>query len=413
VRPVPILMLGDTPDRFGGLSRVMRDIAGLLSRSPKFRVATLGREAVGSRRLPFQQYSIRSLAGVANSEWGAADIKRVWEDFAGRERGIVFTIYDPTRTFWLSRPEFGLDQDLYQWLQPDHFDLWGYVTLDATGPQDKLSAIARESLMGYRRLLAYTQWGAGVIERSIGQQNASKRHLDWLPHGLDLPKWPLRDRSEAKARLYPFLHEGEQLIGAIGTNQPRKDWGLMASVAQQLLGKNPKLKMWWHTDLIDRYWNFNALLDDFGLGRATQVTADLSQDELAWRYNACDLTLHPGLGEGFGYPIFESLACGTPVLHGDYAGGADVLKQCLPDTGNADETRWTGGDHCYLVPAQGWRLEGQYNQVRPVFDPVQWANSAQHLLQLTPDREALRASIVHLGWESLWSSWERWFLDGI
>jgi glycosyltransferase involved in cell wall biosynthesis len=403
VRPAPILILGDAPERVGGLSRITKDIAGQLSRSPRFRVATLGREASSSRRLPFQQYAIHQRVGVPNSEWGLADLRRVWEDWAGKERGVVMTIYDPTRTLWLSRPEFSGDPELAQWLQLDHFDLWGYVTLDATGPQDKLSQIATESLMGYRRLLAYTKWSEGVIGRSLGQQESTRRHLDWLPHGLDLLKWPLRDKREARERLYPFLHEGEQLIGAIGTNQPRKDWGLVAMTCQQLVARNPRSKFWWHTDLMERHWSINALLADFGLSRSTTVTTsgtNLSQDEMSWWLNSCDLTLHPGLGEGFGYPIFESLASGTPVVHGDYGGGADVLRQCL------------GGK--YLISPEAHRLDGPYNQLRPVYDPRCWAAMSESILGGEPvDRDSLRASVAHLGWEALWSMWERWFLEGI
>lgn len=399
-KPVPVLFIGDSPDRQGGLSRITRDLAGLLSQNPKFRVATLGREAVGSRRLPFQQYSIRHFPAVPNSEWGLLDLRRVWEDFAGRERGVVMTVYDPTRTLWLSRPEFSGDASLQQWLSQDHFDLWGYVTLDATGPQDRVSQVVKESLLGYRRLLAYTKWGQGVIERSIGQAEAQRRRLDWLPHGLDLPKWPLRDKAEARERKGgEWLHEGEPLVGAIGTNQPRKDWGLVAMTCQMLLSRNPRVKFWWHTDLLERHWSINALLCDFGLGQSTVVTTELSQDELSWWYNACDLTLHPGLGEGFGYPIFESLASGTPVLHGDYGGGADVLDQC--------------GHGLQRVTVQSWRLDGLYNQLRPVFNPKDWVEVAEVTLANNQDRDALRASVSHLAWENLWPSWERWFLEGL
>jgi glycosyltransferase involved in cell wall biosynthesis len=403
MRPTPILILGDSPDTAGGLSRITRDIAGQLSRNPRFRVATLGRGAVGSRHLPFPQYCIRSLPG---NDWGHADLPKVWRDFAGKERGIVFTIWDPTRTLWLSRPDLLRETfpETAQFLSEGHFDLWGYVTLDATGPQDRLSAMAADSLRGYHRLLAYTKWADGVIRRSLGDVECARRSLTWMPHGLDLARWPLRDRDEAKARLYPFLHEGQKLVGAIGTNQPRKDWGLVASVCQQLVAKDRELKLWWHTDLLERHWSIPALLHDFGLAGVARVTMDLSQEELSWHYVASDLTLHPGLGEGFGYPIFESLASGTPVLHGDYAGGADVLRQC---------------EHAeMLLSPVMYRLDGLHNQIRPVFDPIEWAKRAYTFLCIEEkaqdsDREALRASIAHLSWDGLWPMFKRWFEEGL
>lgn len=400
-QPKPILILSDDPAHVGGLSRIARDIAGQLSRNPKFRVGTLGRGATTSRHLPWSQYAIRSITG---NDWGQADLPSVWRDFAGKERGIVFTIYDPTRCLWLSRPDLIAEQwpQTAEFLQQGHFDLWGYITMDASGPQNRLSAMATDALLGYRRLLAYTKWSQGVIENSIGAGHAAARGLTWLPHGLDMSKWPLRDRAEAKVRLYPFLHEDQKLIGAIGTNQPRKDWGLVASICQQMAAQDRELRFWWHTDIQERHWSIPALLHDFGLQNVVQVTAELSQEELSWRYNACDLTLHPGLGEGFGYPIFESLASGTPVLHGDYAGGADVLRQC----------EWAAS---MLVEPQAMRLEGIHCQVRPVFNPLDWVEKANRLLALQDEEtpEDYRVSVAHLSWNNLWPLFEKWLEEGL
>ena len=46
---------------------------------------------------------------------------------------------------------------------------------------------------------------------------------------------------------------------------------------------------------------------------------------MAQFYSACDVTLGIGLGEGAGYPLFESTSCGTPVVHGNYGGGPEYL----------------------------------------------------------------------------------------
>lgn len=395
--PRPLLILGDACEADGGLSRITRDIAHVASRMPQFRVATLGRLARGSRHLPWQQYAIRT---SMENQWGHQDIERVWTDFAGQERGVVLTIWDPTRCFWLARPEFSGDEQLMGFLRQGHFDLWGYVTLDATGPGNKLSQIATDTLVGYKRLLAYTKWGEGVIERTIGTDAAQARQLTWLPHGLDLSKWPLRDRDEMKARnFFPLCHEGDQLIGAIGTNQPRKDWGLVAMVCQLISQQLPRCRFWWHSDLGERTWSLNALVADFGLQNKVVVTGHMQQDQLSQCVSACDLTLHPGLGEGFGYPIFESLACGVPVLHGDYAGGADVLRQC----------GWEG----MLVYPQAWRLDGLHNQVRPVFDPVAWCDKAAGSLGEEHDVEVLRNSVAHLNWYNLAPMWTKWLEEGL
>ncbi len=46
----------------------------------------------------------------------------------------------------------------------------------------------------------------------------------------------------------------------------------------------------------------------------------LSDEEIAGVYTACDVLVHPYRGEGFGLPILEAMACGTPTIVTD--GGA-------------------------------------------------------------------------------------------
>src|SRR5882672_11726137 len=92
------------------------------------------------------------------------------------------------------------------------------------------------------------------------------------------------------------------LIGCVATNQLRKAWDLVAETCAILRQRIPDLKLWWHIDVDVRHYSIPALLEDFGLQDITEVTHPPMQDrELAARYRSCDVTLQPGLGEGFGY----------------------------------------------------------------------------------------------------------------
>ncbi len=184
--PVPILLIGDGPDRESGLARILRDLASVLTTSPQFRVGTLGYKAQGSIRLPFQQYS---MAPCEDTTWALqGSLPMVWQDFSRGEPGIVMTIWDATRLMWLARPDLITgDTALKDWLlgerQRNSFKLWGYFPLDSEGPHHKLTGEIGATLLGFDRLLACSPFGAELIARTIGQDQAFARNLMWLPHG--------------------------------------------------------------------------------------------------------------------------------------------------------------------------------------------------------------------------------------
>jgi glycosyltransferase involved in cell wall biosynthesis len=194
--------------------------------------------------------------------------------------------------------------------------------------------------------------------------------------------------------------KGMVRIGVVATNQERKDWGLMAEVAAKLAeivaADGRTLKVWWHVDTLKRAFDIDALIADYHLADVVEVTlAPMPEQELVRRYRQCDVTLAPG-SEGFGYPLFESLACGVPVVHGAYAAGASIMATC----GLGD----------LLVQPVAWRTEGQHNARRPVYDPADWVMRTVVALEM---RQEWRARVAHLDWPALGPRFLKWFEAGI
>jgi len=117
-----------------------------------------------------------------------------------------------------------------------------------------------------------------------------------------------------------------------------------------------------------------------------------TDEQMAWCYSACDVTLGIGMSEGFGYPIFESLACGTPCIHGaDHGGAAEHMPEDM------------------LVKPVHVRIEGVYNSVRPVHDYRDWYQK----LYLMPKKTGGSLLPAYLDWNALWPSWKEWLLKGV
>ncbi len=380
--PIPILFYGDAPDLPSGLGRIMRDLATLLSRSPHFRVGTYGRGGIGSSQLPFSQYLFSEW-----ESWGERRLPAVWDDFAGKECGIIFTVWDASRLFLFGAPHTCQNADLKRFLTSGRFRRWGYFPVDATGPGDRLSILSRQALADYDRVLAYSKFGKGVLERSRARVD------DFIPHGIDQNVFRPRDRNAGRLALN--VDKDDVLVGVVMTNQQRKSWGLWAEIAAML----PRVHWWLQADLRERYWNMDALIEDFGLADRIHFGKENATDEdLSYYYSACDLTILPSLGEGFGYPIVESLSCGIPVVHHNYAAGAEIIPPEMTQ-----------------VMPTGYHLDTINNVYRPEFNAAQWSAAIETQLDRAAEwpTERCREATRHLWWENLAPVWMNWFEKGL
>lgn len=84
-------------------------------------------------------------------------------------------------------------------------------------------------------------------------------------------------------------------------------------------------------------------IDKLGIKDAVHTTGYVSENELVGLYNRADLFVYPSLYEGFGLPIVEAMACGTPVISSDVtcmpevAGDATLLINPLSEADIASE----------------------------------------------------------------------------
>lgn len=75
-------------------------------------------------------------------------------------------------------------------------------------------------------------------------------------------------------------------------------------------------------------WLYESIfqrVQELGLGEVVHFPGFIADADLPALYSGADFVAYPSLYEGFGLPIIESLACGTPVLTGD--------NSCLPEAG--------------------------------------------------------------------------------
>jgi glycosyltransferase involved in cell wall biosynthesis len=404
VAAVPLLLFGDGPTLPSGLARIARDLATRLYLEQEALGITLCQVGITEAQgWPWQGWPVYAFQeterdrGRAAVEQALADVRAV-----GGPQPIVWIITDPARGFDLTREQ---PRDLNS-LESGYLDaeLWGYFPIDAHNLQGTIGGPAMQCVSRMTRVLGYGKYGAGVLKASINSQMP----VSYLPHGIETRVFAPTPITKADARFVdwalPKAATKDHLkIGCVATNQPRKDLGLLFTTLNELKAQGLRIACWLQTDVLTKTWDIGELARTCGLRRDEIFvsTEEISDVELAARYTWSDLTIAPGLGEGFGYPIVESLSCGTPVIHGNYAGGAAYIP-----------------DPTWLVEPVAWRLESVYALLRPVFDPKDWARAIRGLVaQQAHDPQALQAycrgSVAHLDWQQLWPRWRHWIQKGL
>lgn len=429
----PLLILSDSVAGVTGLGRIARELADRIHAdlSDVFKVGVAGVGGNYTSKLPYPNYPIQNLQNMV-----PLDLPNIFQDFAGDEKGILLTIWNHSWLNWLAQPErlpqwtslrdfLGvgatkpetLSDEQWNKLSPQMqkilgrktegpFKKWLYCPVDGDLPDGTLGHESIPILSGFDRVLAYTPFGAKVIANTLKVPSAT---IPNLPHGLDSSVFYPRDRKEARETFISRLSQGNSkmpiyedvcLVGCIATNSFRKDWGLALETCLELLKRGKNVFLWGHTNGLGGdndarlYWNLLTLAEQFGMGsRVCYTTHNIKDEDLAFCYSALDVSLGIGSGEGMGYPLMESLACGVPCVHGNYAGGADFVPKE------------------FLVDFPAYRLESKWMIRRPAYKVSDWADAVERCL--TPEMKALAKIPEDMIWGNLWPKWRTWLCEGI
>lgn len=392
-KSVPILILGDGPDQLTGLARIGHDVAWLLSGMPEFQVGYLGRMSVGRSHFPWVNYSFS-----AHEQWGEGRLLEVWNDLAQSRRGIVMTIWDATRLLWFADP-MGMPDALQKFLASGAVERWGLFMQDSEGVrQGYLPLTAAHVMSKYNRVMLASKWAHSITKNTLPDHP----DLDWLPHPLNTARFKPLDRMASRSHW--GIGEREVLIGCVMANQARKYWPVVFEAIAKMRGTTAgKPRIWCKTDVISPlpghgYWNLEALAYEYGItDRVILDVNSLSDYEMSIRYSACDATVLVSGGEGFGYPIVESLACGVPCVAGQYGAGGDLCSHGVPAYGFRIETQHNARWAVYDAEVVTMGLERAVDQVRSGDFEASWGVE----------------QTAHLNGAKIGRLYHRWFRKGL
>lgn len=152
----------------------------------------------------------------------------------------------------------------------------------------------------------------------------------YVPHGVDTNLLRPRPDERAETRAKMGVLPGQFLVGMVANNQgngpARKSFPEVMMAFARLLRDVPDAVLFLHSEMtgMRQGVKMGRLIEQCGvpvenvrwsnpevleLGPAV-----MGADEMSCMYSAFDVLVNPSYGEGFGVPIVESQACGTPVI---------------------------------------------------------------------------------------------------
>jgi glycosyltransferase involved in cell wall biosynthesis len=170
-----------------------------------------------------------------------------------------------------------------------------------------LSVLTRLSARRAQRLIAVSIQTAKETTRLLG---VPPERIDVVYHGVDPVFHPLPADEIAAFRQRRGLPERYVLF--VGTLEPRKNLVRLVEAFARIRENQVKLvlaggKGWLYDELFETVETLDLQEDVIFPGYVTT-------EELPLLYNAATIFCYPSVYEGFGFPVLEAQACGTPVL---------------------------------------------------------------------------------------------------
>ncbi len=225
----------------------------------------------------------------------------------------------------------------------------------------------------------------------FGEHELRRIGLDplYVPHGVDRSVIHPIDRKLARQAIE--APEDAFVVGIVAANKgvapPRKAFGQSFQAFGELARRRKDAVLYVHSerDGVIEGIDLRNLAAACGIPDEQILWVDQYQYRLglpdaymAAAYSAMDVLLNPSYGEGFGIPIIEAQACGTPVIVSNFSS--------MPELVGAG---WTVNGQGYWDPRQNaWLHDPSVGEIVRALDKAYKARGSEKVRRLALDKAA-------------------------
>lgn len=190
----------------------------------------------------------------------------------------------------------------------------------------------------------------------------------YVPHGIDTNVYKPTHRAEVRDAMR--VSDSEFLVGVVASNSggidgraSRKSFPQMFLAFADFHANHPNAKLYLHCEttgepgladglpLGHMLNTFGIPLDAVKVASRMDMKLGVSAEKMAGLYSAFDVLLNPSMGEGFGIPILEAQACGTPVITTQWTAMPELTEAGWIVGGEVwYDTRHGAGDSFFMNP---------------------------------------------------------------
>lgn len=222
--------------------------------------------------------------------------------------GLVMSLMD----VWVLDPEIWREMNVCCWCPVDH---------------DPAPPLVRQFFQGSDAI--------PIAMSRFGQDRLAEFDPLYVPHGIDTAVYRPKGRGESR-KLCGFPQDAF-VVGVVAANKgnpSRKCFPEILESFAALRQEHDNAVLYLHTerDGIHDGVSLRPLIRTLGIPDDAVILTDqyryrfspFSPDMMATLYSAMDVLLNPSKGEGFGIPVLEAQACGTPAIVTDFSAMSEL-----------------------------------------------------------------------------------------
>jgi glycosyltransferase involved in cell wall biosynthesis len=231
----------------------------------------------------------------------------------------------------------------------------------------------------------------------FGEERLERLDPLYVPHGVDTKVFRPHDRTEARGKL--GVPDDVFLVGMVAANKgnpSRKSFVAALEAFAEFRRKHDNAVLYLHTDLEGTFSQgvpLAPVIEALGIPEDAISHPDpytihfhpMTGNTMSLVYSAMDVLLNPATGEGFGIPVLEAQACGTPAVVTDFSAMREIC-------GAGWKVEWSK----WWTPQHAWQAQPHVGDIVEALDHCYSLSTAakeqlseqarEHALQYDVDR---------------------------